>query len=99
MRCDVQRTCHFLVREAALAREEEMLPIIKKRLLTTHNEPFIEDTACFLLECKENCAQWILENYDEVRDPRMQSLLCLVLGFRADLSIADFMWGFCTKCG
>lgn len=93
MRCDGSEVCHFLVLETALEREEEMLPIIKKRVLTTQNDFFIEDAARFLADCKENCAHWILDYYGVVRSPFMQSALCLVLGFRADLSVVDFLFG------
>lgn len=93
MRCDGSKACHSLVLEAALEREEEMLPVIKKRLLTTQNEFFIEDAARFLADCKENCVQWILDHYDAVQSPYMQSALCLVLGFRSDLSVADLLFG------
>ena len=92
MRCDGSKVCHFLVVEAVLEREEEMLPIIKRRLLTTCNEFFVEAAARFLADCKENCAQWILAHYGEVRSPFMQSALCLILGLRADLSVADFLF-------
>ena len=93
MRTDWGETSHLSVVEVALEREEEMLPIIKRRLLTTLNEFFIEDTTLFLAWSKEKCEQWILEHYEEVRSPDMQSNLCLILGGRADLSVADFLFG------
>lgn len=93
MRCDGASTCHFLVRRVALEKEEEMMPIIKRWLLTSMNEFFIDDAAYFMANCKEDCSSWILEHYKEVRSPYMQSQLCLALGFRSDLFIRDFLFG------
>lgn len=93
MRSDGGKISHFSVVKAALEREEEMFPMIKRRLLTTLNDWFIEDATLFLAWSKENCTQWILENYEEVRSPYMKSNLCLILGGRAALSVADFLFG------
>lgn len=75
----------------AIALEEETLPLIKKRALTSGLDIFIENTVKFFLRCKSNCCDWILENYRSFRSEYLKSMLCLVLGFRGDLSMIDFL--------
>ena len=38
-----------------------------------------------------NHADWILENYDKIKNPYAQCMLCLVLGFRGDLTCEEFL--------
>ena len=77
--------------EKAIDIEEETLPIIQTRILTTGQDVFIENALKYLLRCKTNCSQWIMENYQEIRSEYMKSMLCLVLGFRGDASMIDFL--------
>ena len=75
----------------AIDIEEEILPLIKSRVLSTGQHMFIENALKFFLRCKTNCSQWIMENYQEIRSEYMKSMLCLVLGFRGDASMIDFL--------
>ena len=77
--------------EKAIDIEQETLPIIQTRILTTGQDVFIENALKYLLRCKTNCSQWIMENYQEIRSEYMKSMLCLVLGFRGDASMIDFL--------
>ena len=40
---------------------------------------------------EENCSEWILQNYEAVREIYARSMLCLVLGFRADTAVIPFL--------
>ncbi len=81
----------LLLREKLLKREEEALPEIKRMLLTTGNDPFVENAIRLLKRFRENPAPWLLEHYGEIRYPYARSSICLVLGFRADESAIPFL--------
>ena len=83
-------TCVKLIKKA-MEIEEETLPIIQKKILTTGQDVFIENALKYLLRCKTNCCDWIVENYQKIRSEYMKSMLCLVLGFRGDASMIDFL--------
>ena len=36
-------------------------------------------------------ADWIIQNYNDVREPYARSMLCLVLGFRASTDVIPFL--------
>ena len=45
----------------------------------------------FMARCEENRSEWILQNYEAVREIYARSMLCLVLGFRADTAVIPFL--------
>lgn len=75
----------------ALEIEEATLPIIQKRALSNRQDVFIENTVKFFLHSKTNCCDWIMENYRVFKSEYLKSMLCLVLGFRGDVSLIDFL--------
>lgn len=83
------------VREALLKkllkREVEALPEIRHLLLKTYNDNATENCIRFITRCEENSSDRILQNYEDVQEPYARSLLCLVLGFRADADIIPFL--------
>ena len=44
-----------------------------------------------MARCEANCSAWILQNHSDVREPYARSMLCLVLGFRADAEAIPFL--------
>ena len=74
-----------------LEREAEALPEIQRMLLKAFNDHTIENCVRFMVKCQENCTEWILQNYSHVREPYARSMLCLVLGFRADVDVIPFL--------
>ena len=52
---------------------------------------FIENTVKFFLHCKTNCCDWILDNYQLFKSEYLKSMLCLVLGFRGNVSMIEFL--------
>lgn len=77
--------------EKLLKREAEALPEIRRLILKTLNDNAIENCVRFMARCEENCSQWILQNYEDVREPYGRSMLCLVLGFRANVDVIPFL--------
>ena len=75
----------------AIAMEEETLPLIQKRALTNRQNIFIENALKYFLRCKTNCCEWILENYRDFKSEYLKSMLCLVLGFRGNIDMIEFL--------
>ena len=46
---------------------------------------------CFMARREENRSEWILQNYEAVREIYARSMLGLVLGFRADTAVIPFL--------
>lgn len=79
------------VREKLLNREEEVLPEIQRMILKAFNDNTIENCVRFMTKCGTNCSDWIMQNYNDVREPYARSMLCLVLGFRANTDAIPFL--------
>ena len=77
--------------QKAVEMEEETLPLIQKRALTNRQDIFIENALKFFLRCKTNCCEWILENYQNFKSEYLKSMLCLVLGFRGNADMIEFL--------
>ena len=74
-----------------ICREDEVLPEIQRIILKTFKDHTIENCVHFFTWCKTNCSDWIVQNLAHVREPYAQSMLCLVLGFRADTDAIPFL--------
>ena len=64
--------------------EDEILPTVIQMLKTTGNTYFIENSTRFLSKCGNNPTEHLLQIFDEMRDAYAQSMIFIVLGFRAD---------------
>lgn len=74
-----------------LEMEDEVIPLIKQKCLRNSFEIFIENAVRFLIVSKENCTEWIIENYFEIRSEYLKSMLCLVIGFRGNIETIPFL--------
>ncbi len=79
------------LRDKILEYEAEMKPLIQGRAITNLQDIYIENTLYFFLHCQENCCDWIIQQYNHMRSEYLKSMLCLVLGFRGDVSIIPFL--------
>lgn len=82
---------HFLLHRL-FSMEGAVIGPIKRRVLTTMLDEYIAIATRFLAACTEDVTGWIREQYGHVRSPYMQSMLCLVLGIRGDLSQVPFLF-------
>ena len=73
---------HILVNQA-VKFEDEVIPETIKRLKTSLNTGFIETAVRVLSACGIDIADELVGYFDEVRDPYAQSMILLVLGFKA----------------
>ena len=80
-----------VVREKLLKREREVLPEIQRMILKAFNDNTIENCVRFMTKCETDCSEWIMQHYDDVREPYARSMLCLVLGFRASTDVIPFL--------
>ncbi len=76
-----------------LEHEDEAAPMVKKRILTTRLDTFVESATRFFVSCKDDPTDWIMENYKDIVDPYAKSMMCLALGFRGDERCGDFLLG------
>ena len=80
----------FLI-EKLMEKENEVLPLIKEKILRNCSDFFIESTVQFLISCKTNCSDWIAESYSSIRCEYMKALLCFVLGFRGEVGLIPWL--------
>lgn len=74
-----------------LERKDEALPEIQRLILRTFSSHAIENCVTFMTKCKTDCSNWIIEHYQDVREPYARSMLCLVLGFRSTPEAIPFL--------
>lgn len=79
------------LRKKLIQNEEQMLSLIQKKSMTNGQDVFIENALYFFLHCKENCCDWIMKEYTNLRSEYLKSSLCLVLGFRGTLDAVPFL--------
>lgn len=84
MRRDIFGANKIILRRRALEFEEAIMPLVKRRLLTSFVDSFIENAVRLFVHSEQNTTEWIIEHFNDIRNPYAQSMLCLVLGFRAD---------------
>ncbi len=80
-----------LLRKKILQHENEILPFIQSRALNNRQDIFIENTYYFFLYSQNNYCDWIIQNYNVFKSEYLKSLLCLVLGFRGDVSLIPML--------
>lgn len=91
LRKSLPRKANKLLLEKVLAREEEALPEIQRMLLRAFSDSTIENCIRYLVRCRTNCSEWIMQNYGNIHAPYARSMVCLVLGFRADPDAIPFL--------
>ena len=74
-----------------LEYETVMMPCIKEKTMKNGQDIFIENTLYFFLHCEENCCDWLMKEYSNIRNEYLKSMLCLVIGFRGDVEMIPFL--------
>lgn len=91
MRRELREQGKAVLQKELLKKEELVADMIKKRALTNLIDVFVDQATHFFINCKEDPCEWIMENYEKIRNPYTQSMMCLVLGFRGNESHIDFL--------
>lgn len=84
------RTMAFFLKRL-LAREEEITPILKEKLLRNKNDALTDNMVSFFIRCKKDPSDWIRETYPSIENLYVRSMLCLILGFRGNAGDAAFL--------
>ena len=79
------------LRGKLLEYETVMMPCIKEKTMKNGQDIFIENTLYFFLHCEENCCDWLMKEYSNIRNEYLRSMLCLVIGFRGDVEMLSFL--------
>jgi len=74
----------------AMEFENEIVPELIKKLMTSQNDVFIESAAKAMLESKLDFNKELMELFDDIRNPYAQSVVLVLLGFKAGES--DIPW-------
>jgi hypothetical protein len=68
----------------AMEFEDEVIPEVIRRLKTNLTTEFIETAARVLSVCKKDIAGELIGYYNDVRSPYAQTMILIILGFKAD---------------
>ena len=79
------------LRHKILRHEEDMMPLIKKRLPTSRVDSFIDDSVWVFGFSRENPTPWILDHLQEIDDLFVRSQLDLILGLRGGEEVVPFL--------
>ena len=79
------------LRGKLLEYEIVLMPWIKEKTMKNGQDIFIENTLYFFLHCEENCCDWLMKEYSNIRNEYLKSMLCLVIGFRGDVEMIPFL--------
>ena len=77
--------------ERALEFEKEILPMVVEKLVRSSHNIFIDNAVRLLARSKKDYSRLLLERFAEFRSAYVQSLLCLILGFRGTEDIIPWM--------
>ena len=79
------------LRGKLLEYEIVLMPWIKEKTMKNGQDIFRENTLYFFLYCEENCCNWLMKEYSNIRNEYFKSMLCLVIGFRGDVEMLSFL--------
>ena len=79
------------LRRKLLEYETVLMPCIKEKTMKNGQDIFRENTLYFFLYCEENCCNWLMKEYSNIRNEYFKSMLCLVIGFRGDVEMLSFL--------
>lgn len=75
----------------ALEFEEVLLPMVMEKLMRNYHDIFIENSIRLLAISKKDYSPVLKEQYADIRSPYVQSLVCLILGFRGQEDTIPWM--------
>ena len=81
---------HILVSKA-LAFEDEMVPELIRMLKTSMNTGFVETAIRVLAKSEHDIADELIDIFDDMRYPYAQSMVLVVLGYKADETCAAWL--------
>ena len=80
---------HIIVQKA-MEYEDEIIPELVRMLRTSINTTFIETAIRVLAKSTKDIAGELIERFNEIRNPYVQSMLLVVLGYKVDETYVDW---------
>jgi len=91
LRKNIEMINRGLLIRKALEFEEVILPMVVEKLMRSYHYIFIENSIRLLAKSNKDYTPLLKDRYDEIRNPYVQSLVCIVLGLRGEESIIPWM--------
>lgn len=91
MRINIEMSSRRILREQALKYEADVLQAVLETLSRSYNDIFIENAIKFLARAKGDCVAQLMQMYPDMRYPYAQSLICIVLGYKAQEDAIPWM--------
>ncbi len=71
---------------------DELLPILLKRFMSNHQDSFLEICTIVFIVSDNKYLLRLRENYDEIKNPYAQSLVCCAFGLAGLTECVDFVY-------
>lgn len=91
MRKELSGANRSLLRTKILKYEDALVPLIKEKCIRNKQDVFIENTLAFFMRSTNNWSDWIIETYSQFQSEYLKCMMCLVLGFRGNISMIPFL--------
>lgn len=80
-----------LLLEKALDYQDEIMPLVLKKICTSGHDVFIENTAILLANADEKYTEQLYNLFPEIRNPYARSELCIVFGVKQKAEYTDLL--------
>ena len=91
MRKELSGANRSLLRTKILKYEDALVPLIKEKCIRNKQDVFIENALAFFMRSTNNWSDWIIETYSQFQSEYLKCMMCLVLGFRGNISMIPFL--------
>ncbi|OQB22366.1 MAG: hypothetical protein BWY11_02083 [Firmicutes bacterium ADurb.Bin182] len=91
LRKNIEAVNRTVLINKALEFEAEILPMVAKKLVRNNHDTFIENAVRLLTWSKDDYTASLRERYSEFLSPYVQSVFCIVLGFRGSEDVIPWM--------
>lgn len=91
MRKELSGANRSLLRTKILKYEDALVPLIKEKCIRNKQDVFIENALAFFMRSTNNWSDWIIETYSQFQSEYLKCMMCLVLGYRGNISMIPFL--------
>lgn len=77
--------------EKALDFQDDIMPLVLKRICTSGHAVFVENTAILLANADEKYTDLLYNLFPEIRNPYARSELCIVFGIKQKAEYTDLL--------
>ena len=91
MRKELSGANRSLLRTKILKYEDTLESLIKEKCIRNKQDVFIENALAFFMRSTNNYSDWIIETYSQFQSEYLKCMMCLVLGFRGNMSMIPFL--------